>query len=411
MRVSNPGAFRSPSTYHFFRKGVKRLNEFEKIIDRKGTSSVKWDMTKAVFGKDDVLPMWVADMDFLPPAEVTDALKNRLDHGIFGYTFVGDGPSEAIKEWVRRRHGWNIHNSWLQYSPGVVPAIGTIIQALTAPGDKVLVQSPVYTPFFSMTEENDRVIENAPLAYENGKYSISFEDFEQSLKKGVKLFLLCNPHNPSGRVWTREELTRMAELCKKYDVIIVSDEIHSDLVFETHKHTPIAAIDERYEEMTITCIAPSKTFNLAGLQASAMITPNKVFRDKIAAVHKKQGFFTLNTFGILGMEAAYRNGEQWLENILGYLKENVNITKTYIEKHLPRIHLVEPEGTYLLWIDCQDLGLSDDELKERLLEKGKLGLEPGPKYGKGGEGFVRMNIACPREILLDGLERLRKALG
>jgi cysteine-S-conjugate beta-lyase len=391
-------------------KGVKTLNEFEKIIDRKGTSSVKWDMTKTVFGKDDVLPMWVADMDFLPPAEVSEALKNRLDHGIFGYTFVGDGPAEAIAEWIQKRHGWSIHKTWLQYSPGVVPAIGTIIQALTETGDKVLVQSPVYTPFFSMTEENDRVIENAPLVYENGTYSISFEEFEASLKKGVKLFLLCNPHNPSGRVWTRDELTKMAELCKKYNVIIVSDEIHSDLVYDSHTHTPIAAIDDSYRDMIITCIAPSKTFNLAGLQASAMITPNEEFREKIAGVHKKQGFFTLNTFGITGMEAAYRHGEKWLENILSYLSENVKITKLFLEENLPDLHLVDPEGTYLLWIDCNKLGLSDDELKERLLEKGKLGLEPGPKYGKGGEGFVRMNIACPREVLMDGLERMRTAL-
>ncbi|MCA1057231.1 pyridoxal phosphate-dependent aminotransferase [Rossellomorea aquimaris] len=387
------------------------MNDFEKVIDRTGTSSVKWDMTKTVFGKDDVLPMWVADMDFLPPAEVTEALKNRLEHGIFGYTFVGDGPREAIVEWIQKRHGWSIHKDWLQYSPGVVPAIGTIIQALTEPGDKVLVQSPVYTPFFNMTEENGRVVENAPLDYIDGTYRISFEDFEESLKKGVKLFLLCNPHNPSGRVWTREELTKMAELCKKYSVIIVSDEIHSDLVYEEHAHTPIASIDESYLDSVITCIAPSKTFNLAGLQASAMITPNKHFRDSIAEVHKRQGFFTLNTFGITGMEAAYRHGEKWLEDILDYLKENVNRTKSFLEERLPDLHLVDPEGTYLLWIDCRKLGLSDDELKERLLEKGKLGLEPGPKYGKGGEGFVRMNIACPREILEDGLSRLYKALG
>ncbi len=227
----------------------------------------------------------------------------------------------------------------------------------------------------------------------------------------MKVFLLCNPHNPSGRVWSREELTKMAELCQKHNVIIVSDEIHSDLVYSSHTHTPVAAIDESYREMTITLIAPSKTFNLAGLQASAMITPNKEFRDKIADVHKKQGFFTLNTFGITGMEAAYRYGEKWLENIMDYLSENVKITKSFLEENLPDLHLVEPEGTYLLWIDCNKLGLSDDELKERLLERGKLGLEPGPKYGKGGEGFVRMNIACPREVLMDGLERLAKALG
>lgn len=372
---------------------------------------MKWDMTKTVFGKDDILPMWVADMDFLPPQEVLDSLHERLKHGIFGYTFVGEGAASSMKDWVLKRHGWNIEESWLQYSPGVVPAISTVIQALTVPGDKVLVQSPVYTPFFSLVEDNDRVIVNSPLVYHDGSYTIDFGAFEESLKSGVKLFLLCNPHNPSGRVWTKDELTKMAQLCRKYNVVIVSDEIHSDLVFKPHTHIPVASLDDTFKDMTITCIAPSKTFNLAGLQASAMITPNGDLREKMALIHKKQGFFTLNTFGIVGMEAAYRHGEGWLEEVLEYLQENVRVTKEFIIKNLPDLRLVDPEGTYLLWIDCTKMGLSDEELKERLLDKGKLALEPGTKYGSGGEGFVRMNIACPRRTLMDGLERLRTALG
>ncbi|MGG3912381.1 MalY/PatB family protein [Rossellomorea vietnamensis] len=386
------------------------MSRFEEIINRKGSSSVKWDLTKTVFGRDDVLPMWVADMDFLPPEAVLEALGNRLKHGIFGYTFVGDETAASIKDWVQKRHGWEIDTTWLQYSPGVVPAISTIIQALTEPGDKVLVQSPVYTPFFSLVEDNDREIVNARLHYHEGRYSIDFHAFEESLKTGVKLFLLCNPHNPSGRVWKKEELIKMAELCHKYNVLIVSDEIHSDLVYKHYTHIPLASLDDTFRDMTITCIAPSKTFNLAGLQASAMITPNAEIREKIAGIHKKQGFFTLNTFGIIGMETAYRHGEQWLEEILDYLQENVTVTKEFIEEHLPQLQVVEAEGTYLLWIDCTKLNLSDDELKSRLLEKGKLALEPGTKYGPGGEGFVRMNIACPRETLMDGLERLKTAL-
>ncbi len=250
--------------------------------------------------------MWVADMDFMPPKKVLSALENRLHHGIFGYTFVGDRTAEAIFEWLNKRHDWRINKEWLQYSPGVVPAISTIIQALTEPGDKVLVQSPVYTPFFNLVKDNQRVVENSPLIYKDGRYSIDFEAFEQSLKNGVKLFLLCNPHNPSGRVWKKNELTKIAELCHQYNVTIVSDEIHSDLVYHSHKHIPIASLDEKFANMTITLIAPSKTFNLAGLQASAMITSNPEIREKIGEVHKKQGFFTLNTFGIIGMEAAYR---------------------------------------------------------------------------------------------------------
>ncbi|MFI8577703.1 MalY/PatB family protein [Rossellomorea aquimaris] len=387
------------------------MSKFEEIINRKGSSSVKWDLTKTVFGRDDVLPMWVADMDFLPPQNVLDALQDRLKHGIFGYTFVGDETAASIKEWLQKRHGWEIEKTWLQYSPGVVPAISTVIQALTVPGDKVLVQSPVYTPFFSLVEDNDREIVNAQLDYDDGSYSIDFSAFEESLKSGVKLFLLCNPHNPSGRVWRKDELMKIAELCHRYNVVIVSDEIHSDLVYETHTHIPLASLNDSFRDITITCIAPSKTFNLAGLQASAMITPNPDLREKIAAIHKKQGFFTLNTFGIVGMEAAYRFGGAWLEEILAYLQENVRVTKEFIGQHLPDVQLVDPEGTYLLWIDCTKMELSDEELKERLLDKGKLALEPGTKYGPGGEGFVRMNIACPRETLMDGLERLRKALG
>ena len=391
-------------------KGECAVSKFEEIIDRKGSSSVKWDLTKTVFGKEDVLPMWVADMDFLPPQDVLEALQNRLKHGIFGYTFVGDETASSIKQWVQKRHGWEIETTWLQYSPGVVPAISTIIQALTVPGDKVLVQSPVYTPFFNLVEDNDREIVNAQLDYLDGSYTIDYHAFEESLKKGVKLFLLCNPHNPSGRVWKKEELTKMAELCHKYNVVIVSDEIHSDLVYKSHTHTPLASLNATFQDMTITCIAPSKTFNLAGLQASAMITSNQEIRDKIAGIHKKQGFFTLNTFGIIGMEAAYRHGEQWLEEILEYLQENIRVTKDFLNEHLPELQLVNPEGTYLLWIDCTKLNLSDEELKSRLLDKGKLALEPGTKYGPGGEGFVRMNVACPRETLMDGLDRLRIAL-
>lgn len=386
------------------------MSKFEDIINRKGSSSVKWDLTKTVFGSDDVLPMWVADMDFLPPQDVLDALQDRLKHGIFGYTFVGDETAASIKQWVQKRHGWDIEKTWIQYSPGVVPAISTIIQALTVPGDKVLVQSPVYTPFFSLVEDNDREIVNAQLDYVDGRYSIDFGAFEEALKKGVKLFLLCNPHNPSGRVWKKEELMKIAELCHQYNVVIVSDEIHSDLVYDTDTHIPLASLHDSFRDITITCIAPSKTFNLAGLQASAMITSNSDLREKIAAIHKKQGFFTLNTFGIVGMEAAYRFGGAWLEEILAYLQENVRVTKEFIGDHLPHLQLVDPEGTYLLWIDCTKLELSDEELKERLLDKGKLALEPGTKYGPGGEGFVRMNIACPRGTLMDGLERLRKAL-
>jgi cysteine-S-conjugate beta-lyase len=386
------------------------LSSFEHVIDRRGSSSVKWDRTKEVFGYEDVLPMWVADMDFAPPEPVIEALKKRMEHPIFGYTYAGASTAGSIKEWMAKRHGWEIQSSWVQYSPGVVPALATIIQALTEPGDKVLIQSPVYPPFFNLVKENDRVVENAQLVYSNGEYSIDFTAFEKALQNGVKLFLLCNPHNPGGRVWTKEELTRIASLCKEYGVVIASDEIHSDLIYRPHHQVPIASLPEGDADAIITCIAPSKTFNLAGLQASAMITKNEEIRNKIAGIHAKQGFFTLNALGISAMEAAYRHGEEWLEDVIAYLEENVALTRAYLKEHLPSLHLVEPEGTYLLWIDCSKTGLSDEDLKDHLLRKGKLALEEGTKYGEGGEGFVRMNIACPKETLLEGLDRLKTAL-
>lgn len=383
--------------------------DFHKSIDRLNTSSVKWELNHVVFGAADILPMWVADMDFMPPAAVTEALKNRIEHGIYGYTYVPESANEAVQAWVKKRHDWDIDPSWILYSPGVVPSIGFAIHALTNPGDKVLLQSPVYQPFFNMIEKNDRVVVNSPLQLRENRYRIDFADFEEKLKDGVKLFLLCNPHNPSGRVWTEEELRKIADLCIKYNCKILADEIHSDLIFEPHHHVPIASLDESYREHIMTCIAPSKTFNLAGLQASAVIIPDSEMRKKFQATQGRLGFSGLNTFGIIGLEAAYRHGEAWLDELLAYLKENIEITRGFIEKELPDLTLMEPDGTYLLWIDCSKLKLSDEELRERLIKKGKLGLEPGPKYGPGGEGFVRMNIACPRETLLDGLERLKTA--
>ena len=382
---------------------------FDERIERLNTSSVKWERTKEVFGTDDVLPMWVADMDFRPPQEVTEALKERIDHGIFGYTFIPPSTYEAITEWQKKRNGWDVHSSWVLFCSGVVPAIGVAIQSFTEPGDKVLLQSPVYTPFFEMVKVNGREVVNSPLVLKEGRYEIDFTSFEQALKQGCKLFLLCNPHNPGGRSWTKEELLQIGELCKKYDCLIVSDEIHSDLVYKNRKHIPIAFLNEDLANRTITCIAPSKTFNLAGLQASALIIKNENLRDKFNHILKQQGFFTLNLFGIVGMETAYRYGESWLNQLLDYLQGNKELVQNYLAENLPQIKYMDPDGTYLLWLDCRNLGLGDKEIRKQLLEKGKLALEPGTKYGPGGEGFVRMNIACPRETLNDGLERLKRA--
>ncbi|WP_409251817.1 MalY/PatB family protein [Bacillus sp. SCS-153A] len=386
------------------------MYNFDDSPNRKGTSSVKWDMTKAVFGHEDVLPMWVADMDFPPPPQVIESMNARLSHGVFGYTFTGDPLGKAVSGWMNERHDWEISKSWLLYSSGIVPAIATIIRAFTEKGDSILMHSPVYTPFFSIAESNERVVKKCPMEIQDGQYTFDFALFEEALKQGVKLFLLCSPHNPGGRVWKKDELIKIAELCKKYNVLIVSDEIHADLVYKPNKHIPIASLKKEYEDFIMTLVAPSKTFNIAGLQASAMIIPNQTLRERVTEEQHKQGLFTLNTFGILGMEAAYQHGAEWLDSLLAYLQGNIREVQSYVQKELPDLTVMNPEATYLLWIDFRKLGKSEKELEKLLLDKGKLALEPGSKFGEDGKGFFRMNIACTRETLKDGLGRLKIAL-
>ncbi|MBS4200143.1 pyridoxal phosphate-dependent aminotransferase [Bacillus sp. FJAT-49732] len=382
---------------------------FDEKIDRKNTSSVKWDGMKAAFGKNELLPMWVADMDFRPPSEVLDAMKKRVEHGVFGYTIIGDTTANAIINWISKRHQWDIKPSWLLYSPGVVPSIGMAIRAFTEVGDKVMLQSPVYTPFFNMIESNMREVVNSPLVLKDGRYEIDFVDFEEKLKSGVKLFLLCSPHNPAGRVWSKEELMKIAELCREYGVIIASDEIHADIVAPPHKHFPICSLDPSFSDLIITFMAPSKTFNLAGLQSSFMVVQNAEIRKKIEDIQKNEGFHTLNTFGIIAMEAAYQYGEKWLDDATAYIRENIEILQKGIETELPDLEVIKPEGTYLVWVDCRKTGLSANEIRKRLIEKGRLAVNFGDSYGPGGEGFIRFNTACPRSIIEEGIERLKLA--
>lgn len=386
------------------------MSMFDERINRINTASVKWELTKQIFGEADLWPMWVADMDFKPPHAVIDALRQRVEHAVFGYTFVPDTAAKAIADWLAKRHQWTIEPSWLTYCGGVVQAISTAIQSFTKEGDRVLLQSPVYTPFFHMIEKNNRVVVNSPLVLEGNRYKIDFESFENALKEGCKLFLLCSPHNPAGRVWTKEELQKIGELCLQYDCLILSDEIHSDLIYKQYKHIPIASLNKELSEKTITFIAPSKTFNLAGLQASAVVIKNDALRKQFNATLNRQGFFSLSALGITGMEAAYRDGEAWLDELIDYLQENKDYCLAFIQEHLPEITPIESEGTYLLWLDCRKLGLTDQQVQDALIQKGKLALEPGPKYGPGGEGFVRVNIACPKADVIEGMNRLKKAL-
>jgi cysteine-S-conjugate beta-lyase len=382
---------------------------FDYITNRKQTHSVKWDGVQSFFGAEDLLPMWVADMDFQAPPSVQQALKEVLDHGVFGYAMTTADTNEAILKWLQKRHHWEVQSDWIVYSPGVVFAISMAIQAFTNQQDAILIQTPVYAPFFNMVKQNNRTLVENPFVLQNGRYTMDFEDLEEKLAKNVKMMILCSPHNPGGRVWKKEELQRVYDLCQRYDVILLSDEIHSDLVYKPYQHIPTASLHGHGDNKTITFIAPSKTFNLAGLQTSAVIIENKEMREKYNQMQQKQGFFSLNIFGIVGMEAAYRGGEEWLENLLTYLQDNVQYASRFIQTHLPKLKVIESEGTYLMWIDCRGLGLSDAKIRTLLLEKGKLAVEPGTKYGKQGSGFIRLNIGCPREILKEGLERLYQA--
>lgn len=337
--------------------------DFNQYINRKNTSSVKWDETGRVFGSNDVLPMWVADMDFQAPKEVTKAIMDKAQHGIYGYTAISPSVHDAVTSWFQHQHGWGLKQEWLTYISGVVPALSATIQTFSNPGDKVIVFSPVYYPFYDMVTYNDRKLITSPMEFRKDRYYMDLQDFESKLDGDVKLLLLCNPHNPGGTVWTQKELEELGEICVKHNIIIVSDDIHADLVFQNHKYYPIASLSEDIAMQTITCIAPTKTFNMAGLQAAAMVTSNDSFREKLDLFLKKQGHFLLNMLGVSAMEAAYRQGKQWLDEVLHYIEDNMDYAVEYIQKEIPGVDASKPEGTYLLWIDCRKLGLGEEELK------------------------------------------------
>ncbi|GAB6004316.1 cystathionine beta-lyase PatB [Geobacillus vulcani] len=382
---------------------------FDRVIDRRGTLSVKWDDVHRVFGREDVWPMWVADMDFPAPKEVQEALRQRVEHGVFGYTVIPDSLKEAVCQWLERRHDWTIDPSWLVFAHGVVPAVAAAIEAFSEPGDRIIVFSPVYRPLFDLVRRHDRTLLFSPLRLEEDNYAIDWDDLERKLPD-AKLLILCHPHNPGGKSWTKEELERLGELCLKHGVFVLSDEIHADLTLPPAKHTPFASLHPDLAAQSATFRAPTKTFNLAGLQAAEVILPDESRRRAFRRVQQRHGFFTLNAFAIVGAEAAYRHGGPWLDALLDYLRQNIDMTVAYLAEHLPPLRPVRPQATYLVWIDCRGLGLSEAELKRRLLETGKLAVEFGSKFGQEGVGFIRLNIACPRPTLEEGLRRLATAL-
>ncbi|MCF6356252.1 MAG: PatB family C-S lyase [Draconibacterium sp.] len=389
---------------------MKKYN-FDEIVLREGTNCLKYDAREKFFKSGDVLPLWVADMDFKTPDFIVDAIKKRAEHEIFGYSFKSDSYYKSVIDWMKRRHNWEIQKGRISSSPGVVAGLTIAIETFSKPGDGVVVQPPVYFPFFDCVKGTTRKMVENPLKIENGRYTFDFEDLKSKIDKNTKLLLLCNPQNPGGMVWTQAELTELATICVENNIMIISDEIHSDLIFDGYKHIPIASISEEIAQSSIVFMAPSKTFNVAGLTSSVVIIPNKVnfvrYERALGVGHLGMG----NIFGSVALEAAYTHGDNWLEQMLEYLQENYLLLETFFETNLPKVKVMKPEATYLVWLDFTEYGMKGRELLNFTSEKAKVGLNDGSMFGTGGNGWLRINIGCPRTVLEEALQRLGKAFG
>ncbi|WP_211656138.1 MalY/PatB family protein [Planococcus alpniumensis] len=388
------------------------MNSFEEIYDRKNSRSVKWDAMGEIYNLDetsDVLPMWIADMDFPAPSQVLMALQKRLDHSIFGYSLMCDECREAVINWQAKRNDWQINPEWLLFHHGIIPAIASIIETYTEKDDKILVTPPVYPPFFQLAQNQDRKVLYSNLVEQDGHYTIDFTDFEEKLKES-SLFILCNPHNPGGRVWSIEELQKVIKLCSKYDVLIISDEIHGDLIVGPERYTPLAKIAGEESNRIFTCLAPTKTFNLAGIQVAAIVATDKEKRLKLEKHALAHGSGMLNSFASTALIAAYNESESWLEQMLSVISRNMDYAIKELKRQVPGIEVTKPQATYLLWINYRSLHLSEKEVMDLLLTHGKVALEPGSKYGEAGLGYLRLNVACPRPVLEDGVNRIAFAL-
>ena len=392
--------------------------DFSIVCDRLNTNCAKWDAAKTVFGREDVIPMWVADMDFPAAKPIVEALKKRAEHEFYGYPQPSHGLTEAIVNRMQQKFDWKIEPEWIVLTPGVIPALSTAVRSITHPGDEVILQEPVYYPFFSVVPSSGCQIVNNGLQLVRGRYEMDFADLRTKFEPNTdmhfrrnraKVMILCNPHNPVGRLWSVEELKQMGEIVINHGGVVISDEIHCELLYAGHKHTPFAAVSKEFEQNCIVCMAPSKTFNLAGLEASSIIIPNKKLRDnfidQMSAVVPG-----VNLFGLTAMEAAYRYGDEWLEQLLDYLQGNLNFSLEFFAHKIPKIKVIKPQGTYLLWLDCRELGMDNLTLRQFMRDKARVGLDDGFLFGEGGSGFQRMNIACPRTILNDALGRIESAV-
>lgn len=383
--------------------------DFDQQIERKGSSCIKYDGMEKFLGAADAIPMWVADMDFLTPGYITDAIIKRARHGIFGYPLRDEGYFTSLKSWLERRHQWKIDSNWIVFSPAVVPALNMAVLAYTQPGDKIITQPPVYFPFFTAVTDHKRTLVYNNLVMRDGRLGMNFDNLEALAKDGAKMLILSNPHNPGGSVWTREELTKMAEICLKYNILILSDEIHCDLIFKPFKHVPVASLSQEISMITITTVAPSKTFNLSGLSTASVIIENdslrRAFSTQVEQMHINWG----NLFGNIASEEAYLHGDTFVDELMEYLTANVDTLEKYIAENLPKIKMIRPESTFLVLLDCREMGLNDKDLNEFFLQKARVGLNPGNMFGPGGEGYMRMNIGCPRATIIKALGQIKEA--
>ncbi|MDY5578000.1 MAG: MalY/PatB family protein [Lachnospiraceae bacterium] len=385
--------------------------DFDTVIDRKNTNCLKYDFAKRRGLPENVLPLWVADMDFKISSYIQEAIQKQVEHGIFGYSEVQGEYFHILQSWMKRHYGWNVEEKWLIKTPGIVFALAMAVRAFTEKGDAVLIQQPVYYPFSEVILDNERkLVDSTLIQDETGRYHIDFIDFEEKIvNEKVKLFFLSNPHNPVGRVWSKEELEKIGDICFKHHVIVVSDEIHADFIFSGTHHV-FANVKEEYKDITVTCTSPTKTFNIAGLQISNIFIPNPELKRKFRKQIDAAGYSQLNAVGLTACAAAYEHGDEWLSAVLKYIKENIDFTKQFFEEQLPEIKMNKPEGTYLVWLDCRDLHLSNEELENLVIHKAGLWLDSGAVFGEAGKGFQRINVACPRSILEQALTKLKDAV-
>jgi cystathionine beta-lyase len=378
---------------------------FDQIIDRRNTRSYKWDQREKLFGDPDILPLWVADMDFPSPPAVQEVLKKRAELGIYGYAIRTDSYFDAIVNWFRRRHNWDIDPAWITDSPSIVTSLSLAVELFSQPGEPVVIQTPVYYPFYDVIESNGRVVAKNSLIVRNGRFEMDYDHLESLFKRGAKLLLLCSPHNPGGRVWERDELLKLGELCLQYQVTVISDEIHCDLIFPGHRHIPFASLSPKFADITVTCLAATKTFNLPGLHTSFIVASNAGLKRKIDHRLKTLSLHMAQHFAQDAVEAAYNEGEAWLDEMMAYVKGNLDYALNYFAEYLPEVKPLKPEGTYLLWLDCRELGLDAKGLKEVMFRQAKVAFSEGSVFGTEGEGWLRINLACPRSLLEQALKQ------